>query len=248
MGAFRTVCLALAGFALAGQSVPDSGSSPPEAVTDNALLDGPWMFLRQPASCAVSLNYPSRTRPAVMIQVDQKENWTLLSVIGIEPKNPRGREVPLFLDVDGRMVLSKEEGETRIKGEPAYFWLFSPDYGERLTKAKTLKISFGLGDSMVIPLSGGAAARNAMLACLKPETAPPIASSAPVSPAPPRKADRRFCKFGYCPCDRTDPDYGGVDPQICRTREAGMPVSDEWMIIGANARDARRQIREFNGN
>jgi hypothetical protein len=27
-----------------------------------------------------------------------------------------------------------------------------------------------------------------------------------------------------------------------------MAVSDEWMIIGANARDARRQLREFNGH
>lgn len=247
MGALKTVCLALAAFALAGQSVPESGSSSPEVSPDNAVLDGSWMFLRQPTSCAISLNYPSHTRPAVMIQVDAKENWTLLSVIGIKPKNTRGREATLFLDVDERLVLSKEKGETRIKGEPAYFWLFSPDYGERLAKAKTLKISLGLEDSMVIPLSGGDAARNAMLACLKPMAAPPVASSAPASPSPQRKADHRFCWFDYCPCDTADPDYGGPDAFICRRKKAGLPVDDEMMSGAAGMRDVRRQIREHRG-
>ncbi|WP_143736994.1 hypothetical protein [Erythrobacter tepidarius] len=248
MGALKTAYLALAAMALAAQGAPEGSSGQQEPAPQKAVVDGSWAFVQEDGSCAVSLNLISRARPAVLVKVNRTEGWTLLSVIGIEAKNSRGREVPLFLEVDGRMAASSDKGEFMTKGEPAYLWRFSPAYGDRLTKAKTLEISFGLEDSMLIPLSGGDAARNAMLSCLKPETAPPVASSAPQSPAPPRKADRRFCKFGYCPCDRTDPDYGGVDSQICRTREAGMPVSDEWMIIGANARDARRQIREFNGN
>lgn len=248
MEALQTTIGTLALVALAAQGAPESSPLPSETAPQSAVQDGSWVFLRQNASCAVSMNYTSRTRPAVMIQVDHKKGWTLLSVIGIEAKNSRGREVPFFLDVDGRMAPSSEKGEFTLKDDPAYLWRFSPDYGERLTKARRLKVSIGVEESIVIHLSGGDTARDAMLACLKPEVAPPVASSAPISPAPQRKADRRFCKFGYCPCDRNDADYGGVDPQICRTREAGMPVSDEWMIIGANARDARRQIREFNGN
>lgn len=245
MDVLHTVFRALAALALAAQGAPESSSLRQETAPQNAVLDGAWVFVQESASCAVSMSYTSRIRPAVMIQVDREAGWTLLSVIGIEAKNSRGREVPLFLDVDERMAPSSEKGEFTLKGEPAYLWRFSPEYGERLTKAKTLKIQFGVEDSIFIQLAGGNAARDAMLACLKPNAAPPVPSSAP---APQRKADRRFCKFGYCPCDRTDPDYGGVDSQICRTRGAGMPVTDEWMIIGANARDARRQLREFNGN
>jgi hypothetical protein len=248
MDILHTVFRSLAALALTVQGAPESSSLRQETAPQNAVLDGTWVFVQESASCGVTMNYTSRVRPAVMIKVDQNEGWTLLSVIGIEAKNSQGRTVPLFLDVDERMAPSSEKGEFTLKGEPAYLWRFSSDYGERLTKAKTLKIQFGVENSIFIQLSGGNAARDAMLACLKPIAAPPVVRSAPASPAAQRKADRRFCKFGYCPCDRTDPDYGGVDSQICRTREAGMPVTDEWMIIGANARDARRQLREFNGN
>lgn len=248
MDVLRTGFRTLALLALTAQSTPEISLPKQEAAPKDAVLDGSWVFVQEGSSCGISMNYTSQVRPAVMVQVDRTEGWTLLSIVGIEAKNSRGREVPLFLDVDERMAPSREKGDFKLKGEPAYLWRFSPDYGERLTKAKTLRVQFGAESSTVVHLVGGDAARNAMLACIMPKSAPPVANPLPNTPAPPRKADRRFCKFGYCPCDRSDPDYGGVDSQICRTREAGMPVSDEWMIIGANARDARRQLREFNRN
>ena len=211
------------------------------------LIDGNWRFLKGESSCSLSINYPSIHRPAVLVQADENENWALLTIVGVEAEDNQGRPTYVFLDVDGRIAISKDKGPIKVKGEPGYVWSFPIDFADRLARARSLKIQFGAQGSTTLNLNGGDGARSAMLACLKPQTAQPVTSPEPAAPKPDRKADRRFCKFGYCPCDRTDPDYGGVDSQICRTRAAGMPVSDEWMIIGANGRDARRQLREFNG-
>ena len=211
------------------------------------LVDGSWRFLKGEKLCSLSINYPSIYRPAVLVQADENENLTLLTIVGIDAEDNQGRPTYVFLDVDGGIAISKDKGPIKVKGEPGYAWSFSIDFAERLTKARSLKIQFGAQGTTTLNLKGGDGARSAMLECLKPQTSQPVTIPEPPARTPERKADRRFCKFGYCPCDRTDPDYGGVDSQICRTRAAGMPVSDEWMIIGANGRDARRQLREFNG-
>lgn len=62
----------------------------------------------------------------------------------------------------------------------------------------------------------------------------------------PSVADRYIgCYDGYCPCDTSDPDYGGMDEVICRQVRNGIRVDREIMIIAASARDARRQLRTF---
>lgn len=54
------------------------------------------------------------------------------------------------------------------------------------------------------------------------------------------------CWADYCPCDRTNPDFGGIDVTICRNLKMGIEVSDEQFSFGAQSRDARQQLREFD--
>ena len=54
------------------------------------------------------------------------------------------------------------------------------------------------------------------------------------------------CWQGYCPCDTTDPDYGGADVVVCRNLRGGIPVDAQIFSGAAGLRDARRQLREFN--
>lgn len=54
------------------------------------------------------------------------------------------------------------------------------------------------------------------------------------------------CSGSYCPCDTSDPDYGGADVPVCNLLSAGGNVDQTTMTNAANLRDARRQIREFN--
>jgi hypothetical protein len=56
---------------------------------------------------------------------------------------------------------------------------------------------------------------------------------------------RGKCWADYCPCDKSDPDYGGADVTICRNLKMGVPVDADMMSAAAGLRDARRQIREF---
>jgi len=58
-------------------------------------------------------------------------------------------------------------------------------------------------------------------------------------PASPR------CWADYCPCDRSNPDFGYLDVTLCRKITMGRPVSPEEFEIGAGGRDARRGLREF---
>lgn len=61
-----------------------------------------------------------------------------------------------------------------------------------------------------------------------------------------RASDRNIgCFDGYCPCDTSDPDYGGADETVCRQVRNGIRVDREVMVIAASARDTRRQLREF---
>jgi len=55
------------------------------------------------------------------------------------------------------------------------------------------------------------------------------------------------CWQDYCPCDRSDPDYGGMDATLCRNLRGGVDVDDQLFAAAAASRDARRQIREFDG-
>lgn len=54
------------------------------------------------------------------------------------------------------------------------------------------------------------------------------------------------CWMDYCPCER-GPDFGGADGMICNRLKAGLPVDDELMSGASGMRDARRQLREFEG-
>lgn len=87
-------------------------------------------------------------------------------------------------------------------------------------------------------------------------SASPAAAPSPTADAPaprPELAEREpkaadpasLCWMDYCPCDTSDPDYGGSDPILCRRVRAGLPVSDELFSIGAGGRDARKQLREW---
>ena len=53
------------------------------------------------------------------------------------------------------------------------------------------------------------------------------------------------CLGDYCPCDTSDPAYGGADEVLCRNIENGVPVDDEAMASGAALRDARQQLDDF---
>lgn len=53
------------------------------------------------------------------------------------------------------------------------------------------------------------------------------------------------CWQDYCPCDTSNPDYGGMDVPICRNLRGGISVDDQMMSVAAASRDARRQLREF---
>lgn len=55
----------------------------------------------------------------------------------------------------------------------------------------------------------------------------------------------RDCLGDYCPCDTSDPAYGGADEVLCRDIENGVPVDDEAMASGAALRDARQQLDDF---
>lgn len=57
-----------------------------------------------------------------------------------------------------------------------------------------------------------------------------------------------MCLADYCPCDTSDPDYGGADVTICRNLENGVLVENDLFAAAAGMRDARRQLREFNAS
>jgi hypothetical protein len=52
------------------------------------------------------------------------------------------------------------------------------------------------------------------------------------------------CWADYCPCDKSDPDYGGLDITLCRELRMGHDVSDSRMSNAAGNRDMRRMLRE----
>lgn len=53
------------------------------------------------------------------------------------------------------------------------------------------------------------------------------------------------CKKSYCPCDKSDPDYGGADIPLCNLLSAGQDVDPASVVAAENLREARRQIRVF---
>lgn len=65
--------------------------------------------------------------------------------------------------------------------------------------------------------------------------------------APPEPAGTPRCLGDYCPCDTTDPDYGGADETLCHSMKRGEDVDDTMLSAGATMRDVRRQIRTFDG-
>ncbi len=67
-----------------------------------------------------------------------------------------------------------------------------------------------------------------------------VAADEPIAPEPvePR------CWADYCPCDKSDPDYGYADITVCRNLEMGVEVDDQIMAAAAAMRDARRSLRE----
>lgn len=58
------------------------------------------------------------------------------------------------------------------------------------------------------------------------------------------KTSSQRCWQDYCPCDTSDPDYGGADVTICRNLKGGIPVDSAMFAAGAAFRDGRRQMRE----
>ena len=67
-------------------------------------------------------------------------------------------------------------------------------------------------------------------------------------PGRPNLAEAPECWGGYCPCDKSDPDYGYFDITLCRKVEMGRPISDSEFEIGAGSRDARKALREWKEN
>lgn len=53
-----------------------------------------------------------------------------------------------------------------------------------------------------------------------------------------------LCWQDYCPCEPGQ-DGQGAEASLCRNLKGGVPVDDNIMAAAAMARDARRQIREF---
>jgi len=70
-------------------------------------------------------------------------------------------------------------------------------------------------------------------------------SSVPEGNSTAQTSKDRRCFDGYCPCDTSDPDYGGMDELVCRLLRNDMHVDRETMVLAAASRDARRQLREF---
>lgn len=64
-------------------------------------------------------------------------------------------------------------------------------------------------------------------------------------PGHPNLISEERCWMDYCPCDRSDPDFGGADKFICDRMRKGLPVDDELLSTSSGMRDARRQLREF---
>lgn len=60
----------------------------------------------------------------------------------------------------------------------------------------------------------------------------------------PEDRDGELCWADYCPCDKSDPDYGYLDVSLCRNIKMGVAVNDKMMAAGAMSRDARRALRE----
>ena len=58
-------------------------------------------------------------------------------------------------------------------------------------------------------------------------------------------ASSNLCWQDYCPCEPGQ-DGEGMEASLCRNLKAGIHVDDEVMAAAAMARDARRQIRDFN--
>ena len=54
------------------------------------------------------------------------------------------------------------------------------------------------------------------------------------------------CWQDYCPCDTSNPDYGGSDVTVCRSIRAGLQLDDQVLAGAAAMRDARRQLRVFD--
>ena len=57
-------------------------------------------------------------------------------------------------------------------------------------------------------------------------------------------SSKERCWMGYCPCDTSDPYYGGADVLLWRQQSAGLPGDEEMMSAAAALRDARKQLRE----
>lgn len=57
-------------------------------------------------------------------------------------------------------------------------------------------------------------------------------------------SSRNLCWQDYCPCEPGQ-DGEGMEASLCRNLKADIRVDDDIMAAAAMARDARRQIREF---
>ena len=60
----------------------------------------------------------------------------------------------------------------------------------------------------------------------------------------PEEEPQSLCGQDYCPCE-SGQDGQGAEASLCRNLKGGVPVDDNIMAAAAMARDARRQIREF---
>jgi hypothetical protein len=81
------------------------------------------------------------------------------------------------------------------------------------------------------------------------EAAPNLARAPKSEPVSEREVRREpieeavnMCWQNYCPCD---PPQGGPDKFYCDRLKAGLPVDDEQMSLGSGARDARKQMADF---
>ena len=91
--------------------------------------------------------------------------------------------------------------------------------------------------------AGPAAKPSDPLPSKQTSSKPKVKAEVALAEQPVSDSDDR-CWMDYCPCDKSDPDYGGADVTICRNLKAGLTVSDDLMSGAAGMRDARRQLRE----
>lgn len=137
------------------------------------------------------------------------------------------------------------DGSTAYTGDPGFMVLLDRCYSD--LKSDEAKIATTAGPSSTQPIASPAPTEMS-----KPKPAIKPAANSAIDPSEgeerpghPNLVSEERCWASYCPCDRSDPDFGGPDQFICDRMRHGLPVDEEILSSSSGMRDARRQLREF---